>query len=778
MSVKALQLFFYILLISTIPCYSQITMRGTIKGNNEALPFVHITIFAKNDSVNPVVSALTDLSGSYKVENLNPGKYLVKISYIGYEELNSSISIRMPSGSNSVIRDFELIETSNMLQEVCITANRNDIFADHTKYRFSSNQIAQARHAADLLENVSDLTMDPISGNITKLSGGNVTILINGINATTNDLKSIPSNKIRFAEYYTIPSARYSTATAVINVVTKNLDNGINGGFDLSHATNTGFFNDNLYVRMIRGKNQVTLNYRINYRNYKNRFVNDNYKYLINSGSTFYQSFAHNKFGYTTHIPNVKYLYSNLNSFSLQISFTPEVENKFDSSISDISYIEDNENSIGIGTKHQKSHYFCPSIDIYAIKNLGNNSELAANIVGTYYKGDLNSVIDENFENDNITSFSDRMYRKTSREYLIGELFYTKKIGFNTLSLGYRGSFNRSTAKGQNILSEYTSSIYNTKSSSNYIYGEYSGIYSKLMYRLSIGGTLINSFNKDNKYRNFYITPQAVLDWKLKENNHISLHIKSAPTIPLLSQLSNNAEYLTSKLVHAGNPKLKSGIGYNTILGYRHINNLMDITIGVTYNIDIDPIEMFYSTITIDGSDYILAKEDNAKRMIQYGGLLSGKLNLFSNKLSLRIVTMALEQNLKSKNGLFIRNLYIPTFCQLSYTDKNWGINYKFNIPSKQISGAKLITDENTSSLNAYYQYRNIRLSASCQWFLTKAKYKEEVLDNNLITHNSTSWINDNKSMIIIGLSWNFSTGKKNDFTKQLNNSEFDKGTF
>lgn len=779
MPIKAKKLLACILTIAaSIQGYSQITLNGKVVGNNEPLPFAVISMFELADTAKTVVNTLTDLKGSYKINNVKPGKYIVRISYIGFDDHRSVISLRMPSGSNTVVRDFELTASSKTLDEVVVSAGRNTVYADHTKYMFSNEQRSRARHSADLLENVGDLTIDPISGNLSKLSGGNVTVLINGVNASITDLKSIPANKIKYAEYYTIPPARYSSATAVVNVITKTLDNGTNGGIEVSHAVTAGFFNDDVFFRATNGNNQFVVNYRVNYRDYKDRFVNDDYDYLFSGKTIRYKSSARNKFGYTTHMPEIKYIYSNPNSISFQASFKPEYEDKFDDSDSGISIQEQDNTSRGQGEKRTKSHYFGPSFDIYLSKKNSNNYEFAANVVATYYDGSLSSYVDETFDRQDIYAFNDDMNRTTSKKSLIGELFYTRKTGLNSITLGYKGSFSQASAKGRNILTDYQTERYKSDYTSNYIYGEYSGVYKKLMYRLSIGGTFVSSSNSEADYDKFYITPQLVLNWNIKGKNHITFNAKSSPVIPTLTQLSNNAEYVTSYLVHTGNPMLKSGISYANVLGYRYCGSVFDMTLGLTYNLDSNPIELFYSPATINGQDYIIAKEDNAKSLIQYGGVFSGKISLFSDKLSFRVISMILEQRLKDNNHHTTRNLYCPTFIQLSYNSRKWGASYKCNIPKKQISGSKLLTDENISSLNAYFQHRNIRITASCQWFLTKARYKEQVLDNDFIKHSSRSWINDNKSMIVIGFSWNFSRGKKGDFNKLLNNSDTDNGTF
>lgn len=767
-----------VLLSSAIQGYSQIILTGKVTADNENLAFANVALFIPNDSTSPLKGALTDLTGEYKIVDLKPGKYLLKITCPGHLDADSIISLRMPSGGNVVVRNFNLKVASQQLNEVIVTANRSKLYADHTRYAFTADQYLKARHSADLLINVGDLTIDPVSGKLSKLSGGSVNILINGVVATITDLKSIPPDKIKYAEYYTLPSARYSSTAAVVNIVTKSLDNGLNGGIDISHALTTGFCNDDIFIRATKGHNQLVVNYSVYYRNYKNRFVKENYAYSLPDNDINYRSMAHSKFGYATHVPEMKYIYSKPQSTTIQVSLNPEYETRFDNYTSNISIQGNGVAALGLGAKNTKAYYVSPALDVYASKQFNDSSEIGVNIVATYYKSNLNSKVAEAFNTPAFTSFNDEMSRETQKKSLIGELFYAKKIGLNSITGGYKLTTNQSIANGKNLLTDYMIAAYKSRYSTNYMYGEYSGVYRTLMYRLSLGGTLVNSSTSHNSYQQFYTTPQLVLNWNISGKNHLAFSAKTTPIIPTLTQLSNNAEHVTSHLIHTGNPMLKSGLSSSNVLGYRYFDNTFDLSAALTCNVEANPIEVSYTSAELNGQNYIIAKEQNAKTMLQYGGIFRGNLRLFSNKINLRLIAMAIEQSLRSRNNSVIRNLYMPMYLQLAYTATHWGVDYHCSIPAHQIEASSIVTDENVSSLNAYYQYKQFRITASCLWLFTKSKYRTQLLNNDLISHTQQSWINDNQSMVLLGFSWNFSRGKNRDINKKLNNADTDKGVF
>ena len=108
-----------------------------------------------------------------------------------------------------------------------------------------------------------------------------------------------------------------------------------------------------------------------------------------------------------------------------------------------------------------------------------------------------------------------------------------------------------------------------------------------------------------------------------------------------------------------------------------------------------------------------------------------------------------------------------------------WGGSYGGNIPSSSINGAYLRKDENQSNLQLFFQpNKQLRINVGSYWFLTKSKYNSHTLPNDILTYNGDSFINDNRSMFVFGLTWNFFSGKRLEVNKKIENRDNDKGTF
>lgn len=62
---------------------------------------------------------------------------------------------------------------------------------------------------------------------------------------------------------------------------------------------------------------------------------------------------------------------------------------------------------------------------------------------------------------------------------------------------------------------------------------------------------------------------------------------------------------------------------------------------------------------------------------------------------------------------------------------------------------------------------------------MTKSKYRTVTIPESIVKYTSFNWINDNKSMIVVGLSYNLFKGKKYDEkASKLQNADRDAGIF
>ncbi|AXT18843.1 TonB-dependent receptor [Flavobacteriaceae bacterium AU392] len=187
----------FILLTATIS-YAQNT--GSIVGklidkeyNNEPLAFANIIIKGT------IKGTTSDIDGLYKLENLEPGDYIIQYSFVGYEtqEINATVvagkvtTINVPMGASAASLDEVIITTTTRREsEVALLLDQKK--AVEIKQSIGSQELAR--------KGVSDA-----AGAISLISGiskqeGSSNVYVRGLgdryqNTTLNGL-SLPSNDI------------------------------------------------------------------------------------------------------------------------------------------------------------------------------------------------------------------------------------------------------------------------------------------------------------------------------------------------------------------------------------------------------------------------------------------------------------------------------------------------------------------------------------------------------------------------------------------------------
>ena len=754
-------------------------LRGTVRSaDNEPLAFVNIAMYSAADSTKFLKGTVTDKVGAYVLASPAAGDYLLILSSLGYETIKQKVTIG--GDGNATTRDFTMSETAMALKGVTVEGRRQTNYADKSVYTFSDEQIKQARQSADLVSTVRDLALDPNTNKIAKAGGGTVKLLINGLNATDNDLKSIPANKILKVEYYTVPPARYATdgMGTLVNVITKRLDTGVALGVDARHAFTTMFGDDNMYLRLTSGNHQLAIDYSLSYRNYNDSYATRNYNFNVDGKESSYTYDTDRPFGYTTNDISLKYIYNKPDDITFQAVLKPSFMHQFETTVNKITATGNNQWRNGGGEGNNLTNTFGPSIDLYLNKKLKGGNELTVNVVGTYYHNRQENTKNQWKETATDILLNDSMNQKSHKYSIIGELIYTKTWGRNALSIGYKGMAGKSKSTISNHLTGGYSYDYNSSNSSHYAYAEFGGASGKLSYKVSAGGTYVATDNDDTNYNTFLFTPQASLSYNMKKSS-VQMYLSSTPVTPTISQLSNNSEQMIPGLVRQGNPYLKSGNNYNVSLYYLYNHSWFNFIVGLSSDYTDKPISTYYKYGTVGGEDCIVSTSENALCYWQNGGYYSLTIKPLGNEtLRLRMGGNVLNQRISSDIIGVHSHWYAPMWYMVDYNKGRFGASYMGGIVSRSLNGAYLSDDENSGHLQVYYQHKQIRITAGCLWLFTKSKYHSETLDNNVMNYSSDNYINDNKSMVTLGISWNLFKGKNVDVDKKLDNKDNDRGTF
>jgi ferric enterobactin receptor len=192
-----------------------------------------------------VTGAIANSDGSFRIQGLRPGAYVLRATFIGYGPKTQEFSIT-PSQFQVAVGDIALSKVAVALEGVQVTAEREAVTIEPDRNAYRSKDVAPAaNNATEVLENVPSVQVDG-EGKISLRGNENVAVQINGRPAPirgaqlTAYLKQIPANILDRIEVIPNPSAKYDPEgmAGIINIVMKqNVDLGMSGGFNVSGAT-------------------------------------------------------------------------------------------------------------------------------------------------------------------------------------------------------------------------------------------------------------------------------------------------------------------------------------------------------------------------------------------------------------------------------------------------------------------------------------------------------------------------------------------------------------
>ncbi len=228
----------------------------------------------KNDSI-LVKTFISTNEGILEMENLPSLPLLVKVSRVGFNELNINIpAVINAKAKESVDYTYTMEPKTAALKEVVVQAKKPMIEQkiDRTVLNVDASPGNTGNSVVEVLEKAPGVSVDK-DGNISLKGKQAVLVLIDGRQTYLtpqdlfNYLRSLPASTIDQIELMTNPPARYDAAgnAGVINIKTKkSKTQGFNG-------TYTGGVGQG---RLNRNSNSLQLNYR---KNKVNLFTNSSY---------------------------------------------------------------------------------------------------------------------------------------------------------------------------------------------------------------------------------------------------------------------------------------------------------------------------------------------------------------------------------------------------------------------------------------------------------------------------------------------------------------------
>ena len=604
---------------------------GRIKDANDKSAIIGATVLLMQDTVQ-IAGTTTDINGKFTL-NAENGDYILELSYIGYETIRMALTVN----DNTHIGTIQMQEGATELGEVVVESQAIIQKVDRQILLPSKEQMQASSDGVSLLQNlqIPRIVISPIDNSVKTLSDESVQLRINGVEASTSDVKAINPKDIIRVEYHDQPGVRYNGAAAVVDYIVKHRDTG--GSLMLAGTnglTLPGIGNYYLAGKVHFGKSslQAVATYAP-YDIYWTRTNNETYHFSTGK-------IENNEVGeptrYKTYPVNVSLNYNwtngdkNMLNIRLRdnMAYTPYGASDRDSRLfqpTDSFEIHD----------HDKSSSQSPSLDIYYQHNLPHKQHLYFDVVGTY----INTHSDRRFLQTPLfgsvsTDTTDVISRVRGDKWsLIGEAIYEKEWENIMLTVGAR--HNQQWVKNTYLGS--TEATVNMTTAETYAFAEMRHRVDKFSYVVGIGvmHTLIDQAGQ--KQSTWIARPQLTMSydfgkgWFWKYKGYVSGYQ------PSLSQLSDITQQIDKYQMRRGNPNLKSVMYASNEMELSWQSKHVNLNLWANYSYDHKPIMEETFEEIIDGSPYAIRMYDNQCGYHKLHVSPSVQVKLLDNKLMFNV---------------------------------------------------------------------------------------------------------------------------------------------
>ena len=628
---KTRVLFVALAIVSAGALFAQNKVNGTVIDRTDNSKLIGVNVTLSNDS-GQVAGTTTDNNGKFTIDAGN-GDYILELSYIGYETIRMALTVN----ENTHIGDILMQEGATELGEVVVESQAIIQKVDRQILLPSKEQTQASSDGVSLLQNlqIPRIVISPIDNSVKTLSDESVQLRINGVEASTSDVKAINPKDIIRIEYHDQPGVRYNGAAAVVDYIVKHRDTG--GSLMLAGTnglTLPGIGNYYLAGKVHFGKSslQAVATYAP-YDIYWTRTNNETYHFSTGK-------IENNEVGeptrYKTYPVNVSLNYNwtngdkNMLNIRLRdnMAYTPYGSSDRDSRLyqpTDSFEIHDHENSSSQS----------PSLDIYYQHNLPHKQHLYFDMVGTY----INTHSDRRFlqtplwgsaSNDTTNVLSSVRGDKWS---LIGGAIYEKEWKNIMLTVGAR--HNQQWVKNTYLGS--TEATVNMTTAETYAFAEMRQRVDKFSYVVGIGAmhTLIEQGGQ--KQSTWIARPQLTMSydfgkgWFWKYKGYVSGYQ------PSLSQLSDITQQIDKYQMRRGNPNLKSVMYVSNEMELSWQSKHVNLNLWANYSYDHKPIMEETFEEIIDGSPYAIRMYDNQRGYHKLNVSPSLQVKLLDNKLMFNV---------------------------------------------------------------------------------------------------------------------------------------------
>lgn len=632
--------------------------------------FAAVAVMNLRDS-SVVGGVLSDEKGRFMIEELPPGKMILKVTSIGYENFISDPFFIRPQSSEVNLGEISIASSALKLKDAEVVGEKSEMInsIDRKVYNMDKNLINTAGSATEALQNIPSVTVD-VDGNVNLRGSGNFTLLVDGkpgmvTGSSIKDvLQQIPASSISEIEVITNPSSKYDAAgmAGIINIRTKKGKQvGTNATVTAGVGTNDKY-NGSLVLN--RRSKWVNVYGTYSYRHDSNTNTGEGEQhYFLPDTSYYYNSNSYSKRISEGHQGKVgaDFYLNQYNTIGLSIGGNSRMENRpeelnyeflsGDASPLFASFrntLQDDKNYNVEGSMDFRNYNPVSKKEITASLSVNTGERNSDNSYSTNIFGFTNfpyQLNESSRKNRTLSAQTDFVLPvKKKYKFETGLKINNRNIALSTDASSY--NFGNSSYENDVRYSdrfdydETVAAAYAQYTSHFLIFDFAAGL------RAEETVLQMESAQKDSTIGRNYLSlfPSASLKYSLKNKADVALSYSRRINRPGLDQLNPFVDYSDSFNIRTGNPFLNPEYVHSLDLSYASNGDVFTYSASVYYRHTDDLLSRFRSIDITTGVASLTSKnfntsdntgiEANIKYQIKKVGSFSAGFNFFHNKIN------------------------------------------------------------------------------------------------------------------------------------------------
>ncbi|MGQ9799782.1 MAG: TonB-dependent receptor domain-containing protein [Ignavibacterium sp.] len=754
----------------------------------QIIEYCNIVLFNLRDS-SMVNGTISGKGGKFVIENVKPGIYFLRASYIGYDNKTIDSILVSPRNPEVDLGTISLDEKTIELTNVVVTGEKEVIInnLDKKVINVEKDLTNVGGTAVDVVQNIPSVSVDA-DGNISYRGNQNIRILIDGkpselLGLNSGDiLSNIPASQIESVELVTNPSARYDPegTGGILNIVLKKrINSGLNGNISLTAGIGDKF------------NGSLNFNYKLPDVNFFASIDSRIYN-AYNNGNSFRTNNINNSLSYLDQLNDGTFNHFGHN-FTAGFDITPDNYNTYTFSLRYRKFGFDTESLVktkNLNSLNEVTRYFERSSEAdrrmnawqYALSYKRTFDTKGAELTGDIILDDFNFNRDENFLQKNFnnvlipngeTLTQKGLSNNKNLQWTIQSNYINPIEGFGRIETGFNVTLKNFNSKNNYLNFDNNSNIWlndtTRKTDFDYkenvyaVYGIYSNKIGDFQYQLGlraekaeVTGTenLTNSSFSDNY---FSVYPTVHLVQLLPDQQELQFSYSRRVERPNNRRLNPYVDRSDSLNISYGNPELKPEFINSLELGYSKLFGKTALTSSIFYRNTNDAITN-YTVVNDNGITETTWR--NLAKNLSYGLELT-----FSSPIVDWFRTNTSFTYFKNEfEGLGISNSDYSWMAKMNNTfmlskDFNFQINFNYNAPT--IMGQSKMKEQFATDFAMKKDFLDGQLSLTFRLsdvFNTR-KWESETIGQNFIT---TSYRKMESRVAYLGISYRLNQGNNN----------------